>query len=121
MRLHHVAVMTNDMEKSIEFYCKFLGLEIADRFMAGDTEVVFLTTGNTLLELIAPRELKGKKVEFNENVHIAFEPEDIEKAYEKIKAANVKLKTELSKAGKFTYCHFEGPNGETLEIIKSNN
>lgn len=118
MKLHHVAVITGDMEKSIDFYCKVLGLEVSQRFTAGDSDIAFLSTGNSLIELIAPADLKGKKVEFNDNVHIAFEPEDIETAFEKIKNAGVELKTDLNRSGNITYCHFKGPNGETLEIIK---
>lgn len=120
MKLHHVAVMTGNVERSLEFYSKLLGLKIVDKFITDDTEIVFLTAGNTLIELIAPKELKGKRIDFNENIHIAFEPENIDEAYEKLKAANVKFKVKLSKTNKFTYSHFEGPNGETLEIIKSN-
>jgi len=119
LRLHHVAVITGDLEKSIDFYREFLGLEVSKRFKVEGNEIAFLSTGNSLIELIAPNELKGKKIDFNDNIHIAFEPEDIKQAFEKIKNAGVELKTDLTKSGEFTYCHFKGPNGETLEIIKN--
>ena len=60
--LHHVAIKTNDLDKTLDFYCGILGLEVEERFYdAGEqSDIVFLSLGNTQLEVIAPHRPEEK-------------------------------------------------------------
>jgi len=53
MKFCHVTLSVKDMEASLRFYQDITGLEVKRRFTAGpDTEITFLGSGNTELELI---------------------------------------------------------------------
>jgi len=54
MKFCHVTLSVKDIEASVRFYRDIAGLEITRRFFAGpETEIVFLGSGDTEVELIS--------------------------------------------------------------------
>ena len=54
MKFSHVTLSVNDIEASLRFYQEIIGLEAKRRFTAGpDTEIAFLGSGDTEMELIS--------------------------------------------------------------------
>ncbi len=54
-RIDHVEIAPSDIERSIAFYCEFLGFEMRERIPIGSPvlkQVVYLALGDTTLELL---------------------------------------------------------------------
>ena len=116
--VHHIALMTPDMEKSVHFYCDQLGFETVERFYDEneESEIVFLSLGNVLLELLAPSQLK--ECGFSSNFHIAFTVSNVQHTYVTLKAQGVHFPLSPTESHGYRYAYFSGPMGETLEIIQ---
>ena len=54
MQLSYITFMIRDIEKTIEFYEKLVGLHVVNRFNPGMGEIAFMsnTDGETMLEFI---------------------------------------------------------------------
>jgi lactoylglutathione lyase len=82
-RYYHCNINVFDLEKSIAFYEKALGLTVAKRNKASDGsyEIVFMTDGEKNIELTW---LRDKKEPYNlgdNESHIAFQVDDYEAAH----------------------------------------
>ncbi|MDK2895968.1 MAG: glyoxylase family protein [Candidatus Atribacteria bacterium] len=121
--LHHAAIKTNDLDKTLEFYCGILGLEIEERFYdAGEqSDIVFLSLGNTQLEVIAPHRPEEKDINFSSSFHLALAVSNVEEIYEELMKKGINFTLPLTKSGGFKYAYFSGPMGETLEIVERTN
>ena len=61
-RIHKIALVTDDVEGSVEFYTRTLGLEVIERFPNEDDEdFVFLKAGDMILELM-PNPMKMMRI-----------------------------------------------------------
>ncbi len=118
--LHHVAIKTNDLDKTLDFYCGILGLEVEERFYdAGEqSDIVFLSLGNTQLEVIAPHRPEEKELNFSTYFHLALATSNVEETCEKLKEKGINFTLPLTESGGFKYAYFSGPMGETLEIVE---
>ncbi len=52
MKLCWSTLNVNNLEESIKFYTEIAGLEVVNRFKAGPSEIAFLGSGETKIELI---------------------------------------------------------------------
>ncbi|MCL2564205.1 MAG: VOC family protein [Defluviitaleaceae bacterium] len=81
----HTNINITNMERSIEFYKKALGLEVFRRFMPEDKsfEIVYLTDEDNAhkLELTWLRDKEGSYNLGDNELHIAFVTEDFEEAH----------------------------------------
>ncbi len=118
--LHHVAIKTNDLCKTLDFYCGILGLEVEERFYDSgeESEIVFLSLGNTRLEVIAPHRPEEKEISFSPSFHLALATSNVEKTYEELTEKGINFTLPLTESGGFKYAYFSGPMGETLEIVE---
>lgn len=115
--VHHIALVTQDLEKSVSFYRDLLGFREVERFFdeGEGAEVVFLSLGNTLLELLAPR--KGE-VPPPSSFHLAFAVEGVEEVFAELVACGVPVVLDLCESHGFHYAYFQGPMGEIVEIVE---
>ncbi len=124
LNFHHMALKTNDLQKSVDFYTK-LGLKEALRWGEGEKEIVLMELpGGGRLELFAnggdQYPAQGKYI------HFAIGSCDIEGDYARALCAGATPMTPpkyVDLASKPTPCTFHlafviGPNGEQLEFIE---
>ncbi|MDI3542916.1 MAG: glyoxylase family protein [Candidatus Atribacteria bacterium] len=118
--LHHAAIKTNDLDKTLDFYCGILGLKVEERFYdAGEeSDIVFLSLGNTQLEVIAPHRPEEKDITFSPCFHLALATSNVEETYEELRNRGIKFTLPPTQSGGFRYAYFSGPMGETLEIVE---
>ena len=116
--LHHVAIFTRDMEKSLRFYREVLGFKVTERFYdeGEKAEIAFLDLGNTLLEIIAPS--SGEGWSHSSSFHIALQVEDADRTFAELQAKGVPVVLPLTETHGFRYAYFAGPMQETLEIVE---
>jgi len=116
--VHHLAIATRDMEISLRFYRDLLGFELVERFFdeGEKAEIVFLSLGNTLLELLAPEDPEGFKPP--SGFHIAFGVRDVATVFQALKEKGVPVLLPLTESGGYRYAYFQGPMGEVVEIVE---
>ncbi|MFZ5827953.1 MAG: VOC family protein [Bacillota bacterium] len=118
MQVHHIGIMVSDIERSIGWYQRVLGLELVDRRQLGETLLAFLSTGNTQIELIQ----KGGSYAANGVVnHVAFAVEDLAAEMARLREAGVSFEERWPRqvwdGGQIAF--FAGPDGETLELFQA--
>jgi lactoylglutathione lyase len=118
--IEHTGIMVSDMEKSLSFYTKILGLNLLDRFdhTSVPVELAFLGLDDkVLVELIAG--YPGEVTKEGKVHHLAFSVTNIEEKFVILKEKGVRLKdkeiTELPNGKYFFFC---GPDEESLEFFE---
>lgn len=118
--IDHVAIVVSNMDRSIEFYNKVLGLTILkDGRDEGEKKKSFLgTKDHTLIALTEDKRLNRDKSQIVEGVaHVAFRVNDVEKASTDLKSKGVTfIEEKVEKDGKVKAYHFLDPDGLELEI-----
>lgn len=120
--LGHVAMMIREIEPALDFYCGKLGFErITDNHEAGASGVCyFIRKDGITLELIAdPNNPEPKDGVLD---HISFFVEDVESAWQELKAKGVYFESDELLFDPYLYDNgekfimFRGPNNERLQL-----
>lgn len=123
MKLHgidHVALSVRDLEKSLEFYTKVLGLKITEREYSKPGIEYFLDCGTSLIGLIQGSEAEGKHLLQDGGLggnHVSFrvDAKDFDWMVEEIKHLGITV-TFHKKREKSWSLYFLDPDGNKLEI-----
>ncbi len=117
MHVHHVGIMVKEIERSIAWYERMLGLKLAGRHELGRTRIAFMDTGNALLELIQKEGTFPLEGVVN---HVAFQVDDLSTTIAHLRAEGVELGDAKPRSiwdgGQVFF--FDGPDGETLELFQ---
>lgn len=119
--LQHIGLPTEHLEETVQFY-KILGFTniYQTRNPAENTEVVFLSLGNFIVEVYETDNIKGESGAWE---HIAFDVRKIECLYKKV----AKLKISIISKGieelpfwekGIRYFIIQGINGERIEFCE---
>jgi len=117
----YVGIRVKDLEKSVNFYTRMLGMEVKGRSKIDQTkgETVVLESGGFTLEL----NYYGKESPYyTEYVvgegldHLAFSVDDLAKALEEARAAGYRIISEM-KANDSRWAYVEDPNGIRIELF----
>ncbi len=123
--IHHIAIQTTDMDRSIHFYTNILGAELISRNPFKKREMAWLKVGNISLELFSARRDETLNI-WNDfipgPVHIAFLVEDLDVFLAHVKEQGATLHPSHPEpftppvlgAGRMVY--LLGPDGEEVEI-----
>ena len=126
--LVHVSVRTSNIDRSVEFYTKLLGLKIVRRVQIpqNNAEIVFLQDEGAkglALELTYYRDQKKfVQADYEDRLfdHLAFEVSDMRKTIEAMRKAGVVITDEpyrLSPRGNLL-AFLEDPDGTLIELIE---
>jgi lactoylglutathione lyase len=124
----HASIRVSNMEKSIEFYTKLLGLKIVKRMEIAQTnaELVFLqdpeARGATLELTFYRDQKKFFQADYEERLfdHLAFTVDRMEQTLEAMRKQNVTVTDEpyrLTPTGSLL-AFVEDPDGTLLELIE---
>ncbi len=122
--LHHIGVMTADLERSMEFY-KTIGLTATmTKDLPNGTRLAFMRAGSAVIELVKPADASSLAQRGAGIVdHIAFEVKDIDAVISRLREKNIAFAAEKSgdvalfaRGSKNIF--FDGPNGEKLELFE---
>ncbi len=129
MKVGHVAVWTEDMQKSIDFYKLLGGKEglKAQLPMDGGTwtkdlcHMVF--DGEATVELVAPSDSSKMPGMVGRVEHFCFDVEDVDAVFEYLKSKGITSfdREKPSTAGIFggvKLIFLEGPSGEMIELLQ---
>ena len=115
--LQHIGLPTNDMPATVAFY-RSLGFEIANQANNNGEAVCFLQLAGVCIEAYESGKAAGKAGAID---HIALDVDDIEAAWEAVRAAGYQPRESEIQTLPFWYkgvrfFNIEGPNGETVEF-----
>ncbi len=117
----HTRFRVSDMEKSIEFYNKILGLKVIEQKTSPrGSKLAFLKAPGTDSELELCSFPASGKVEVPEDlVHLAFQVEDLKACMERLKKAGIRITEGPVKTSNGTAFIFtEDPDKYEIELMQ---
>ncbi len=124
----HASIRTSDMDRSIDFYTRLMGLKLLSRreIPQNDAEIAFLQDPDgkgARLELTFFRKQKNfVQSEYEKRVfdHIAFEIKDMEETLSVMRKSKVTISDEPYKLGPTgpVIAFIEDPDGTLIELIE---
>lgn len=126
MKFLHSMIRVKDLEKSLKFYCDFIGLQVQDVKTLDDCKLYFLgnsESGDVQIELTDNFEKNGAYQNGNAFGHFAFGTDNMNKTEEKMNKLGYKWLYEPFQlnAVSSTIAFIKDPDGNEIEIIQKNN
>ena len=145
--VHHFSFSVTDVNRTIDFYTKVLGIEIQSRShnkyetlgtalfgtkwglkqQHADLELAVMNIGGNRVEFIEYKDPKAQLYHKNPSIagsaHLAFKVDDIEETRKKLEEAGVEFHSPIQsfmEAGKveWRWCYFRDPDGIILELVE---
>lgn len=128
-RIDHIAVLVDDMEKSLAFWRDGLGMELThvEDVPAENSQVAFLPVGGGEIELVKPTSNDSGLARYLEKRgpgmhHICLEVDDIVEMLERLKEKGIQLINETPQTGlggrKYAFIHPKSANGVMVELYE---
>jgi methylmalonyl-CoA/ethylmalonyl-CoA epimerase len=128
-RIDHVAIVIDDMDKSLEFWRDALGLELhhVQDIPAEMAQIAFLPTGGSEVELVRPTTGDSGLAKYLEKRgpgmhHVCLEVDDIHAMLAQLKAKGIQLINEEPRTGadgkKYAFIHPKSANGVLVELYE---
>jgi catechol 2,3-dioxygenase-like lactoylglutathione lyase family enzyme len=123
-KIDHVEIVTNEPDKSVEFYTGVLGFKVKFRDSVplpnnGKLDIVYLDLGGTAVELLTyggmPAEPAPQKLQLGYRM-MALEIDDMKKTLEYLKGRGVDLVWGPVFREKYDRAEIRGPNGYHIEL-----
>ena len=128
-RIHHIAIVVDDLEVSLQAYCDLLGLPVGDRQVLPQqaVEVAFLPAGDSLIELITPLTEDSGVAKYlakrGEGLHhICLEVDDVDQTLAELQARGAQLINEApvrAAEGRAFFLHPKGMHGVLIELLEA--
>jgi methylmalonyl-CoA/ethylmalonyl-CoA epimerase len=129
-RIDHIAIVVEDIEKTLEFWRDALGLELADveEVPEQKSQVAFLPVGESKVELVRPTTDDSGVAKYLQKRgpgmhHICFEVDDIAGALKQLKTRGVRLINETPVPGaggkQIAFIHPESTSGVLVELYQA--
>ena len=120
MRLAHTMIRVRNLDKSLEFYCGFLGLqEIRRKDLGDEATLVFLTddSQNYHIELTCNKD--GRDYTIGDQFgHLAFHVDDLDSVISEVKDRGLWFRqSKTSSSSRYIFLH--DPDGYDVEILQS--
>jgi methylmalonyl-CoA/ethylmalonyl-CoA epimerase len=129
LRIDHIAVLVDDLEKTLAFWRDGLGMELShvEDVPAEKSMVAFLPLGGSEVELVKPTTDDSGLARYLEKRgpgmhHLCLEVDDIEGMLARLKAAGIQLINETPLAGlggkRYAFVHPKSANGVMVELYE---
>jgi len=127
--LDHVAIVVVDLDASVEFYTRTLGLEVVYRQTIADqgVEAVGLDAGDSIIELLRPLDEESPIARFRGDAstklhHTAYRVGDIRAELARLKSAGVRLIDDQPRRGAhgniIAFLHPKSTGGVLIELCE---
>ncbi|MBS4173664.1 VOC family protein [Bacillus sp. FJAT-49736] len=114
MNIHHIGIEVREIEKSIQFYKSFLGLEPSQFITFQGEQLVFLEGNGFTLELISSNECTNPA-----SIHFAIQIDPLTEWIEQLRSKGfepLEGPYELKNGWKTVF--YNGPDNEIIEFIQ---
>ncbi|MGB0767622.1 MAG: VOC family protein [Phycisphaeraceae bacterium] len=129
--LHHVAIRTDNLDQSVAFYTRVLGMKLVTAWSPDERSFVHLDSGDgSIVELMQDDKPVDKPAERSAHWHFALRTTRIEEAMAAVEAAGMEItvptktatltNTATSPPSEMTIkvAFFIGPSGEVVELFQ---
>jgi methylmalonyl-CoA/ethylmalonyl-CoA epimerase len=128
-RIHHIAVLVENIDTSLEFWQAVLGIEpshISD-YPQEDARIAFLPLGEAEIELVQPTKPDTALSRFLEKRgqgmhHLCLEVDDLQRLMVELVAKNIQLINEQPKVGEdgklYAFIHPKSSSGVLVELYQ---
>lgn len=123
-KVEHVGLMVKDLDTSIDFYTKVIGMECLGKLVHTNSAITLAFLGfagskETELELV--QGYNNSLPEEGKVHHLAFAADNLEEEIERLKQFDVAfIDAEITTLPNGSrYIFFKGPDGEWLELFES--
>ena len=122
-RYLHTSIFVNNMDESIDFYTRELGLKLLDGpfHYPGNADMAFVGNDwNSYIELVYDLEDHAPYQLGNRYEHLAVEVEDLSRVMADLKANGIKVLQDIKKSpgGGRSIAFIEDPNGIPVELLE---
>lgn len=128
-RINHVAIVVDDMQRSLAFWRDVLGLKLAELrdVPSEESQVAFIPTGEGEIELVKPTTDDSGIAKYLAKRgpgmhHLCLEVDDIDAMLKKLKLKNVRLINEEPRTStdgrKYAFIHPESTGGVLIELYQ---
>ncbi|GAB4502147.1 MAG: methylmalonyl-CoA epimerase [Anaerolineales bacterium] len=128
-RIHHVAIVVEDMEKSLTFWRDALGLPLQElrEVPAEASQVAFLPVSGAEIELVRPTSLDSGLAKYLAKRgpgmhHVCLQVDDLPAMLTKLKADGVRLINEEARTAadgkRYAFVHPESTGGVLVELYQ---
>jgi lactoylglutathione lyase len=122
-RFRYVGIRVKDLDRSVDFYTRLLGMRVKERLKINETkgEIVDLVSEDERFTL----ELNHYEKDSPHNTtyivgegldHLAFDVDDLDKAIEEMRSEGYRVILEV-KTEKSRWAYVEDPNGIWIELL----
>lgn len=115
MKIEHITISVNDMEKSIEFYKSVTGITVQKDLRSYGVPVVFMADSaeSTKIELFG-----GEDGYQGSGLSIGFGVKDIDAEFDRVKALGYELSGIVSPNPTTKFFFVTDPNGVKIQLIE---
>ena len=120
-RIDHTEIVPGDLEKTLDFYQDILGFTLKKRVTVDAPpmkEVIYLTLGDTMVEVISaesPSPKSGEAMQVGYRA-IALEVNDMQEAVDYLREKGVEMSREPVDLGTSIRGEIQDPDGLTIEL-----
>lgn len=121
----HVTITVSDLERSVDFYQRILGLEVMGMLEqnGGNFKIVYLDAGGAIIELFHFKqggqplpEVKDSDIGIK---HIGFRVDNVDEVVKKLKEAGIRFTLEpFDATGGVRIAFFKDPDGILIELVQ---
>ncbi|MCM3692287.1 VOC family protein [Neobacillus niacini] len=114
MNIHHFAIEVRDLETSIAFYQKYLGLHEENRLQFNKENIVFLANNDFRIELIS-----GGQQNVSQSIHICLEVDNVHEIIRKFNEHHISaLEGPYKLNNGWETVFYTGPDNEVIEFLQ---
>lgn len=112
-------LMVRNLEESLNFYQKIVGLKMDRRFQAGpDTEIAFLGDGETKIELICNK--AKQEVNVGQDISWGFTVDSVDKMMTLVKDNGIQIQSGPFQPNPHTkFFYVIDPNGMKIQFVEN--
>ena len=117
MEFSHVTISVKDLDESLEFYRDVIGLPIKRRFSSGESEIVFLGSGETDIELIYSK--SQSDLLFGQSISLGFAVASLQDAKFRLQQKGIDAGEVIQPNPHVKFFFTSDPNGVRIQFVES--
>ena len=126
--MDHIGILTNDLQRSVEFYTDVLGFSISAKMEMDGLTIIFVEKERSKIELMGyknvPKRPENIQLEMGDNSlpindHISFSVDDMEATVDELRKKNVTFDMDpIQLEGGIKMASFKDPNRLLIELVE---
>ena len=126
--MDHIGILTNDLQRSVEFYTDVLGFSISAKMEMDGLTIIFVEKEGSKIELMGyknvPKRPENIQLEMGDNSlplndHITFSVDDMEATVDELRKKNVTFDMDpIQLEGGIKMASFKDPNRLLIELVE---